>query len=271
MPGSEGSNGATVTTQRRCVVLLLDDSKAWSPINFADMFIKHLSREGEVWHTLRVASGEDAIMPVLLLAAFDTFVLTGSRFNCRDGDSLTWFADLLKLIRGVAQDPSKRLYGGCFGCQAVAAALGGRVDYNPTAQSRRKFILLAETIKMIDCPTTRRLLKEAPSTIDWKVLVSHGDCVHELPPESELVGFSESCAHEIFVAGEHRNILAAQSHPEFDFEYAIRDRIWPAVVEKNERLDEDEAIVAQASFQAFGGRGDGSDAMMAMIQSFLTS
>jgi hypothetical protein len=30
----------------------------------------------------------------------------------------------------------------------------------------------------------------------------------------------------MYVAGEHRNILGVQSHPEFDYEYAIEQRIW---------------------------------------------
>jgi hypothetical protein len=39
---------------------------------------------------------------------------------------------------------SPRIYGGCFGHQIVAHALGGMVDYNPN----ERFILKAETINI---------------------------------------------------------------------------------------------------------------------------
>jgi GMP synthase-like glutamine amidotransferase len=53
---------------------------------------------------------------------------------------------------------------------------------------------------------------------------------------------SSSCENEIFCCGTNNNILACQSHPEFDKVFCIDERIWPAVVEKNKRLDEESQL-----------------------------
>lgn len=252
------------------VVLLLDNSTAWAPLDFGDMFTAQLS-EGIRWTVLRVASGE-AIVPADLLEQFNAFVLTGSRFNVRDREMLPWFNDLLALIRAVSGDAKKRMYGGCFGCQVIAVALGGSVGYNPPAveePGRRRFVLGAEILCWVDSPATRSLLGEGPPPTGVKVIVSHGDCVLELPPDAELLASSASCSVEAFVAGAHKNLLACQSHPEMDYEYSIRERIWPAVVEKNKRLTEVEELRAKASFDAFGGRTEGPDLLMGAINAFL--
>ena len=70
----------------------------------------------------------------------------------------------------------------------------------------------------------------------FRLLVSHGDCVSKLPLDAKLLASSESCSSEVFLAGKKDNILACQSHPEFDFEYAIAQRIWPSVVETRKIL-----------------------------------
>jgi GMP synthase-like glutamine amidotransferase len=245
------------------VVLELDDSKAWSPISFGDMFTTHLSSPRLECSVIKVAAGAEFNVE-LLLSRFDAFVLTGSRFNCRDQDSLPWFQPLTELIRGVESDTTKRLYGGCFGCQVIAFALGGAVDYNLSG----RFVLGAETITLAALAQAIPLFPSDKTTV--RAIVSHGDCVRTLPPtNSRLLGSSPSCQNEIFITGRFGNLLACQSHPEFDYEYAIAERIWPAVVEKNKRLSEKEVDTARASFASFAGREEGPDLLMKVIQAFL--
>lgn len=69
-------------------------------------------------------------------------MITGSQFNCRNRDAHPWFDQLCQLIKEAAEKGRPRIYGGCFGCQIIAVALGGHVDYNPD----RRFILKAEKI-----------------------------------------------------------------------------------------------------------------------------
>lgn len=129
-----------------------------------------------------------------------------------------------------------------FGCQVIAYALGGKVDYNPN----KNFILKAEIINICKETFSKYLIPIEQSTVN--LICSHGDCVLILPPNSELLASSTSCMHEIYITGIHQNILACQSHPEFDLQYCIYDRIWPAVVEKNRRLTQDEIEDAKVSF-----------------------
>lgn len=161
-----------------------------------------------------------------------------------------------------------------FGCQLVAHALGGRVgeywyiymyliidrytvtklvscdtyrplDYNP----KKNFVLKAETVRIVEDSFIKYLSPLTKPTLT--LIVSHGDCVTELPPNSELLANSDTCCHEMFITGAKRNILACQSHPEFDLQYCIYDRIWPAVVEKNHRLTSSEEEEAKATFEAY--------------------
>jgi len=93
--------------------------------------------------------------------------------------------------------------------------------------------------------------KEIPYSLN--ILESHGDCVKELPPNTELLASSLTCPHELFVTGSRRNILACQGHPEFDFHYAVKERIWKHVVELNHRLTDEEAAQSEATFEKYTG------------------
>jgi len=248
-------------------LLILDDSKAWSPIDFGDMFESHLLSSTIVWDKLKVAAGEYSITEETF-DIYDCFVLTGSRFNCRDRETLSWFEPLCQLIRTIEINASKRLYGGCFGCQIVAHALGGVVDRNPG----ERFALLAEEVFLH--PEARADVEARgdlvlPTGHSVKVIVSHGDCVRILPQNSIRFASSASCENEGYLCGRFRNLLCLQSHPEFDKEYCIEQRIWKAVVETNKRLNEEEVSKSRASFDAFGGRLEGPDQLMAMIKRFL--
>ena len=100
-----------------------------------------------------------------------------------------------------------------------------------------------------------------------KIIVSHGDCVETLPPKSTLLGSSPTCRNEMYVSGTFRNIFSCQSHPEFEYDYCIKDRIWPSVVTLNNRLSEEEIRTAEKSF-ADHTRED-SEALLGVIKSFL--
>ena len=100
-----------------------------------------------------------------------------------------------------------------------------------------------------------------------RLIVSHGDCVSTLPGGAQRIAYSDSCENEAYIAGANANMLAIQSHPEFDLHYCITERIWPAVVEKNKRLTEEQVDVARESFSQY----DPADAlvMLKFIENFL--
>jgi GMP synthase-like glutamine amidotransferase len=250
-------------------VLNCDDAKAWSPIDFADMFKSSIYHDCDSCHLWNIA--KEKKLPGFIESC-TAIVITGSRFNCRDSAKLDWFEPLCAYVRAVAESGKQRIYGGCFGCQLIAHALGGTVDYNP----KLNFVLKAETIQIkIDTfwkylPTVATSISCACSTeaslrckkVDQSIIAdketinmicSHGDCVIHLPPDSELLASSESCQHEIYVTGVNRNILACQSHPEFELEYSVYERIWPAVVDTSNRLTVAEIEEAKASFEQYTG------------------
>jgi hypothetical protein len=56
----------------------------------------------------------------------------------------------------------------------------------------------------------------------------------------------------MYAAGDVQpNIIGVQSHPEFDYTYAIEERIWKAVVETKKRLSAAEEEDARESFAAY--------------------
>lgn len=97
----------------------------------------------------------------------------------------------------------------------------------------------------------KQYLPEENTEFKIKVIESHGDSVIVRPNDTVLLGTSVTCENEILLHGKHRNLLSAQSHPEFDYKYAVEDRIWKFVVEKNKRISPEDAALAQESFQDY--------------------
>lgn len=241
----------------RFLVINCENSRAWSERTFADMFTSKLSREGDEWITVNVATG-DAIPPA---DQFQGIVITGSHFNVRD--QMPWYGDLCQFIRDAADRGAPRIYGGCFGCQIVGHALGGQVDKNPSGN----FVLRAENIvfdnvlmRDVCCGTVDCYCDEL------KLIESHGDCVCILPPGAKRLAWSRSCANEMYVAGTANNIFCCQSHPEFELDYCIKDRILPSVI-KSGRLTEDQQLETLQTFDAF--TAEDSIRMLNIISAFL--
>jgi anthranilate/para-aminobenzoate synthase component II len=97
-------------------------------------------------------NGDEDTLSSLLDDAFDGIVITVSHYNIRDNKP--WFSSLCELICTAAKEGYPRIYGGCFGCQIIAHALGGHVDRNPN----QKFILRAESVTIDVTLLTRNLI-----------------------------------------------------------------------------------------------------------------
>lgn len=243
---------------KKMIVINCENSTAWTPIDFVDMFRDSLAREGTAWDSINVANGDTIPENI---DSYHGVVLTGSRFNVCDRDKIPWFNPLADMIVEAEKRGTPRIFGGCFGCQIIAVALGGVVSRNPG----EVFALKAENVTAIE-PHFSTILP-ASKQLTYNLIVSHGYCICELPPCATCLASSPSCCNEMYLAGQHSNILACQSHPEFHYDYAIRDRIWKAVVDKFQRLSDDAVEEARASFEAFD-RAD-SDALCSLIADFL--
>jgi GMP synthase-like glutamine amidotransferase len=225
------------------------------------MFRTLLEEPGEEWEVVKLDSGD----PVpASLAIYKGVIITGSRHCCRDADSLPWFVPLCNLIRDVHDLGTPRLYGGCFGCQIISVALGGVVGRNPGGE----FLLKAETLTPVNSFSCV-LMNEVTYEERFRVIVSHGDCVSKLPPTATWIATSATCEHEIYACGKSypQNILAVQSHPEFEVEYCVTNRIWPKMV-KQKRLSAENQIEYLDTFVNFS-RDLGSDQLIQIIKQFL--
>ncbi len=131
----------------------------------------------------------------------------------------------------------------------------------------QKFCLKAENISTND--SFYHLLKEYlpkdKTEINIKVIESHGDSVIVKPTDSVLLGTSATCENEILLHGKHGNLLSTQSHPEFEYKYAVEERIWKFVVEKNKRVSPEDAALALESFQDYEQPHD----LIEIIKNFL--
>jgi GMP synthase (glutamine-hydrolysing) len=133
--------------------------------------------------------------------AFDGVVVTGSRSSVYWDE--TWIPALTDWIADAA-DAGLPILGVCYGHQALAEALGGRVagmdDYE------------------IGYRTVRHHGDELFAGIDerFTVFTTHSDTVAELPPGAELLAENDYGVH----AFRKGHCWGVQFHPEYDLETA---------------------------------------------------
>ncbi len=140
--------------------------------------------------TFEIFTVKDGVFPNDI-SGFDGFIITGSPASVRDGDG--WIDQLAELIRDIAAK-KKPMYGACFGHQAIAAALGGTIDYNPGGW----------------------VLGTVETTInaDSSLLIygAHKEQVMTLPKGAEVSATTPGCPIAGFTIGGH--VLTTQYHPE---------------------------------------------------------
>ncbi|AJR26789.1 type 1 glutamine amidotransferase [Sphingobium sp. YBL2] len=169
---------------------------------------------GEQWDVLYPDSGD--LLPVA--ANYDGFVIGGSPKSVVEDAETPLVKNLLNLIRWVRDNSSSPIVGVCFGSQALAVALGGRVDRNPGGAFKCGVdsMTWTEAADGTRWPETAR-----PATL----AKSHGECVIELPPDSIHLASSRTIENEIYLT--HGRFLGVQGHPEVSNE-ALRKLFMPS-------------------------------------------
>ncbi len=151
-------------------------------------------------------------------ARYDGWIITGSPASVHDSDA--WVVELEALIRRLVGE-RQRLFGACFGHQAIAKALGGVVGDNAGGW----VFGLTETAMGGD---------------EIRLYAAHREQVLRLPDGARLIGGNAECAVGSFAIEDH--VLTTQYHPEMtpDFVAAL-------VAEYADKLPSDVAKRAQSS------------------------
>jgi GMP synthase-like glutamine amidotransferase len=141
---------------------------------------------------------KDGIFPQDI-AAFDGVMISGSPASVHDTDP--WVAQLLDLIRNMYAQKIP-IFGACFGHQAIAMALGGKVGPNPEGWVFG--LTSAEIIHKTDW------MQGLPDTL--KQYGAHNEQVTALPKRAVALSTNNTCA----LAGFHiaNSVYTTQNHPE---------------------------------------------------------
>ena len=171
------------------------------PERFGDypaMFKRMLGPDFE-FDTFDVTTGRLPADP----AAYDAYLITGSPAGVYD--SLPWIGDLLQFIRRASD---RKMVGICFGHQAMAEALGGRVE---------------KSDKGWGIGLHRYTVDRAQPWMDGageiSVPVSHQDQVTVQPPNTDIIVTSDFTPYAA-LAWTDRPAISFQFHPEFEPDYA---------------------------------------------------
>ena len=170
---------------------------------YPDMFIRLLQADPSV--SFSVWDVEEGCHPSESeIDVVDGFIITGSKSSVYDDKQ--WIRDLEALIQKL-HAKRKKMVGICFGHQIIAKALGGEVS-----KSDKGWGVGIHTYDLDKAPFA------GADDGQLKLVVSHQDQVHELPPGARNVVSNAHCENAGFVIGDH--IFTLQGHPEFIDEYS---------------------------------------------------
>jgi len=130
----------------------------------------------------------------------DAYLITGSPLSVLDNHIFT--DALMDFIRR-CDAAKKPLVGACFGHQAIALALGGKVERMEAGYN----IGIEDTQFHSHKPWMN------PNRDRLAMFVFHEDEVSKLPDGCELLGSNSACKIASFAKGNH--IMTTQAHPEF--------------------------------------------------------
>jgi GMP synthase-like glutamine amidotransferase len=177
--------------------------------------------------------------------AHPAFLITGSAAGVYE--PLPWIAPLLAFLR--AAKGRSKLVGICFGHQALAEALGGRVE-----KSERGWAVGLQDYEIV---AARPWMGEHPPA-RIAVPVSHQDRVTVAPPGAQVLAHSAFSPFGMLAWGD--DALSMQFHPEFEPDYTR------ALIEhRRARLPAPDAAIASLD------RADDRPLVAEWIRTFLTT
>ena len=194
------------------------------------------------------------------LKTFHGFYITGSKHSVND-ETQEWIKQLETFIQQAHALRKPKVFGTCFGHQAIAKALGGKVEKNPSG----RFVCHNEKIALREDVNDSKFLNDVKriNSKPFRMLQSHSECIEELPANAKSVASSESCKHEIVLFSD--NIIGAQSHADFE-ESDLTDIILPSLLQRN-IITQEEFDYAHESFKQPNACSEVSIAIRAFLNS----
>ena len=138
------------------------------------------------------------------IGTYDGVMISGSPASVHDPDP--WVTKLFNLIRNIYAQGIP-MFGACFGHQAIALALGGKVEPNPSGWvfGLTHVDILHQTIWMQDLPKT------------LKQYGAHIEQVTILPENAVVLSASAACSNAGFHIADI--VYTSQNHPEMTAEF----------------------------------------------------
>lgn len=200
--------------------------------DFAQAHPKDGEKFAQLVHSVRPTwqvtsySVKDGVFPSDI-SAYDGVMISGSPASVHDTDP--WVARLLDLIRDIYAR-GLPMFGACFGHQAIALALDGRVGPNPNGW--------AFGLTHADIVHKTSWMHDLPATL--KQYGAHIEQVTVLPENAVVISANRACP----VAGFHIGdmVYTTQNHPEMTPEFMAA-----LVAEYAPKLPADVAATAKAS------------------------
>jgi GMP synthase-like glutamine amidotransferase len=185
---------------------------------YVNLFIASLAHwiPPHAWDIIRLVQGEK-IPQQEIIESYGGVILTGS--HCSVNEREEWYDDLILFIQHSSLNGKPKIFGGCFGTQIIAHALGGRVEKNPS----KTFLLQPELVELNSSFFQNFSDTSSPPQLAYLLIESHGEYISFLPSDALVLGSSISCPHELYLIGSQKNLLGCQSHPEFTSTFALED------------------------------------------------
>ena len=138
---------------------------------------------------------------------YDGYVIIGSPMSVNGKEP--WIAELMEFIRRI-EKKKVPTFGACFGHQAIAKALGGKVE---TAKQ-------GWGLGTANTHFLKQMEWMQPPADDLVMFAAHQEQVTELPVSAEILGGSDHCPIGAYRIGNH--IFATEYHPEMSEKF-MRD------------------------------------------------
>jgi len=204
----------------RCLLLQVRNPDDPMRVHEVECFARTLGIHPEQIRVFDLLSGEPGPADY---ATADLFLLGGSGHYSAAGSG-PWLDRALHTLRRV-YDLRQPTFASCWGFQAMARAMGGRVEKVPEQAEVGTHTVFLTEAGHAD-PVFGLLGDSFPAQM------GHEDCVVELPPGATLLASSQRCRHQAFRFHD-RPIYCTQFHPELSRDDLLqRVNTYPEYVER---------------------------------------